>query len=134
MASPYWYVCNFMANRTKRDLFYLCNSILFRLSELCLYFGLNLGIKSKPRIPKKSAPRANNELPKKRAQASMDVPEPPPGPPPKRFKSNQTKPSSIPSQRLFEKGRTVQYVTISVFFFIFFDRGKTLRLRRHRKK
>ncbi len=32
-------------------------------------------------------------------RASMDVPGPPPGAPPKRFKPNQSKPSSIPSRR-----------------------------------
>ena len=55
----------------------------------------------KPRIsiPKKSAPRANNQVPKKRPRASMDVPGPPTGPPPKRLKPNQFKPSSIPSRR-----------------------------------
>ena len=52
-----------------------------------------------PCIPKKSAPRANNQLLKKRHRASMDAPEPPPGPPPMRFKPNQTKPSSIAPRR-----------------------------------
>ena len=55
------------------------------------------------RIPKKSAPRAapNKPTPKKRPRASMGVfvPGPSPGAPPKRFKLNTSKPSSIPSQK-----------------------------------
>ena len=53
------------------------------------------------RIPKKSVPPAmlNKQASKKRPRASMDPPGPPPGAPPKRFKPNQSKPSSIPSRR-----------------------------------
>ena len=53
------------------------------------------------RIPKKLEPRAmlNKQAPKKRPRASLDVPGPPPGAPPKRFKPNLPKPSSIPSRR-----------------------------------
>ena len=60
--------------------------------------------KTQIHIPKKLFPRAmpKKQGPKKRPQASMDVPEPPPGAPgapTKRFKPNESKPSSIPSRR-----------------------------------
>ena len=53
------------------------------------------------RIPKKSVRPAmpNNQAPKKRLRTSMGPPGPPSGPPPKRFKPNQSKPSSFPSRR-----------------------------------
>ena len=53
------------------------------------------------RIPKKSVRPAmpSNQAPKKRPRASMGPPGPPSGPPPKRFKPNQSKPSSFPSRR-----------------------------------
>ena len=57
--------------------------------------------KPKIRILKKLVPRAmpNKQAPSKRARVSMDMPGPPPGPPPKRFKPNTLKPSSILSRR-----------------------------------
>ena len=53
------------------------------------------------RIPKKSVRPAmpSNQAPKKRPRASMGPPGPPSGPPSKRFKPNQSKPSSFPSRR-----------------------------------
>ena len=56
--------------------------------------------KSQINIPKKSVPRAmsNKQAPKKRPRALVDPPGPPPGAPPKRFKPNESKPSSIPSR------------------------------------
>ena len=62
---------------------------------------IKLNPKPQLRIPKKNVPRAtpNKQVPKKRSRASMDVPGPPPGAPPKRFKPNQSRPSSIPSRR-----------------------------------
>jgi len=44
--------------------------------------------KTKNAHPKKATPRTNNQVPKKRPRASMDVLGPSPGPPLKRFKSN----------------------------------------------
>ena len=53
------------------------------------------------RIPKKSVPPAmpNKQVPRKRPLASMEPPRPPSGPPPKRFKPNQSEPLSFPSRR-----------------------------------
>ena len=54
-----------------------------------------------PRTPKKQEPRAIpiKKASSERPRASKAVPGPPPGKPPKRFKPNQSKPSSIPSRR-----------------------------------
>ena len=49
-------------------------------------------------IPKKIVPR-KKQSPIKRTQGSIYTPGPPPGPPPKRSKPNQPKPSLIPSRR-----------------------------------
>ena len=55
--------------------------------------------KPKPKPKERYQNKVVYQADKKRSLASMDVPGPPPGTPPKRFKPNQSKPSSIPSRR-----------------------------------
>ena len=57
--------------------------------------------KSQIHIPKKLVPRAipNKQAPKKRPRIAMDMPGTPPGLPPKHFKPNSLKSSSILSRR-----------------------------------